>query len=452
VKKRVRAIVQSVCCSIALAAQAAPDVPELRFTHRTLPNGLAVYAVEEHATPTVAILVWYHVGSKDDPPKRSGFAHLFEHMMFKGTKNTAPETLDRLTEDVGGMNNAFTSDDVTVYHEVVPSHHLERLLWAEADRMGSLIVDDKNFRSEREVVKQEYLQSVDAEPYGRFEEEVLKRSFAVHPYKRTTIGSIADLNAATLADVRRFFASYYRPDNATVIVVGDFEPAQLDAWIDQYFAPLEKPSSPVRRVTVQEPPRKKEQRATMQDAAVPLPAFAATFLAPNARSDEAIPLELAVEMLAGGESSRLHRSLVYEKGLAQSVDATADFREDLGLLTFKVVLASGRKLQEVEAACFAEFDRLAAEPPQPAELLKAKNRLLSGLLHERETNQGKGLALGRAAVLLGDANRVNTDLTRLQAVTADEVHAALSNVLVPRNRLVLEVLPGERDTKKGKRK
>ena len=429
------------CVIDSEAADPALEIAPLNFTHRPLANGLQVYAIEDHSTPTVAILVWYHVGSKDDPPKRSGFAHLFEHMMFKGTKNTAPETLDRLTEDVGGMNNAFTSDDVTVYHEVVPSHHLERLLWAEADRMSGLIVDEKNFRSEREVVKQEYLQRVEAEPYGRFEEEVQKRSFAAHPYKRTTIGSIPDLNAATLADVRAFFASYYRPDNATLIVAGDFEPAQLDAWIEQYFAPVKKPAVPIHRGAVKEPARKRQQRITMRDAAVPLPAFAATFLAPNARSDDALPLELALEMLAGGESSRLHRVLVYEKQLAQSVEAYADLREDLGLLTFKVVLASGRTPQPVEDACFAELAALTDAPPTLAELAKAKNRLLASQLHGRETNQGKGMALGQAAVILGDAERVNSDLVRLQGISAEEVHAALKKLLVKQNRLVLEVLP-----------
>ena len=444
-------IIFTLCGAAAFAEELALKIPPLKFVHRTLANGLEVYAVEEHTTPTVAILVWYHTGSKDDPAKRSGFAHLFEHMMFKGTKNTAPETLDRLTEDVGGMNNAFTSDDVTVYHEVVPSHHLERLLWAEADRMGSLIVDEKNFRSEREVVKQEYLQSVEAAPYGRFEEEVLKRSFQVHPYKRTTIGSIPDLNAASLEDVRRFFSAYYRPDNATLVVVGDFDPGQLNAWVDKYFGLLPKPSEPIIRVSIKEPAREKAQKMTMRDAAVPLPAFAVTFMAPDLRSEEALPLELAVEMLAGGESSRLHRVLVYEKELAQSAEGMADLREDLGLLIFKVVLATGKRLGEVESACFAEFDHLRTAPPSEAELAKAKHRLLTKRLLDRETNLGKGLALGQAAVLLHDPVRVDADLARLQAITAEEVHAATAKVLAENNRLVLEVVPEKAKEEKKKK-
>jgi zinc protease len=425
--------------SVVPAADLA--IPALKFSHRTLPNGLEVYAVEDHATPTAAIVVGYHVGSKDDPPQRSGFAHLFEHMMFKGTTNMAPETLDRLTEDVGGANNAFTQDDLTVYHEVVPSNHLERLIWAEAERMASLIIDEANFRSEREVVKSEYLQTVEAAPYGRFEEDVQKKSFTVHPYKRTTIGSIPDLNAAVLDDVRKFHATYYRPDNATLVVVGDFDPKQLDAWVDQYFGPVPKPDAAIPRVSVPEPPRTKAQHITTNDAAVPLPAFAITFLAPDLRSDDALALELGVEILAGGESSRMHRTLVYEKELAQSAEGLAGLREDLGLLVFKVVLASSHTPQEVEVACEKLLDEMTAAPPTEAEMAKAKNRLLTARLHERETNEGKALALANAALLLHDAARVDTDLARLQAVTAGQVHEALKKILTDPNRLVIEVLP-----------
>ena len=416
-------------------------IPPMQFTHRTLANGLEVYAAPDHATPNVAINVWYHVGSKDDPAGRSGFAHLFEHIMFKGTKHTKPETLDRLTEDVGGFNNAYTADDVTVYHEVVPSNHLERLLWAEADRMAGLTVDENNFRSEREVVKQEYLQRIEAEPYGQFGEEIIKKSFAEHPYKRPTIGNIPELNAATIDDVRAFHATYYRPDNATLVVVGDFEPAQLGAWVDKYFGPVAKPGTPVPRVTVKEPARTKAQRFVQHDPRVPLPAVAVTYLGPAARSEDAPAVELAQEILAGGESSRLYQRLVYEKQLAQSVEFQADLREDLGLLTFQVVLASGKSVAEAERVLFAEIEKIAAQPVSDAELAKAKNRLLTARLHERETCEGKASALAQAAVVLGDATRVNTDLARLQSVTVADVQRVVRAAFTAPNRLVLEYLP-----------
>src|SRR5882724_6880725 len=223
------------------AVRAQLKMPRVDFRERTLANGLHLLSVEDHSSPTVAIQVWYHVGSKDDPQGRSGFAHLFEHLMFKSTRNMQSEMMDRLTEDIGGFDNAFTTDDNTVYYEVVPSNYLETLLWAEADRLSALNVDEPNFKSERDVVKEEYRQSVIAPPFGRFDYLLQQKSFVNHPYKRPTIGSIEDLDAASLADVQAFHASFYRSDNATLVVVGDFDPKQCDAWVDKYLAPIVKP-------------------------------------------------------------------------------------------------------------------------------------------------------------------------------------------------------------------
>src|SRR2546427_3682001 len=210
------------CALIAagmISAGAQTKMPQLKFRERTLPNGLRVLSVVDKSSPTVAINVWYHVGSKDDPDQRSGFAHLFEHIMFKSTRNMKAEMMDRLTEDVGGSNNAFTQDDVTVYYEVIPSNYVETLLWAEAERLAALTVDEANFKSERAVVQEEYRQSVLAPPNGRFFYALDQKSFSAHPYKRPTIGSIEDLDAATIEDVIKFHNTYYRPDNATLIVV-----------------------------------------------------------------------------------------------------------------------------------------------------------------------------------------------------------------------------------------
>ena len=210
-------------------------MPRIEYRERRLDNGLTVLSVESHASPTVSIQVWYHVGGADDPEGKSGFAHLFEHLMFKGSKYMKSEQFDRLTEDVGGENNAFTSEDVTGYQAVVPSNHLETLLWAEAERLLNLRVDEANFRSERAVVQEEYRQRILASPYGRFFEEMRTRPYLRHPYRRGVIGSIENLDAAAVADVVAFHATYYRPDNATLIVTGDFDPRQLDAWVDKYF-------------------------------------------------------------------------------------------------------------------------------------------------------------------------------------------------------------------------
>ncbi len=415
-------------------------MPQLRFTDRTLPNGLRILSAPDHSSPTVAIQVWYHVGSKDDPQNRSGFAHLFEHIMFKSTKNMKSEMMDRLTEDVGGFNNAFTADDVTVYFEVVPSNYLETLIWAEADRLSGLNVDDANFKSERDVVKEEYRQSVLAPPYGRFEFLLQQKSFLQHPYKRPTIGSIEDLDAASLKDVQDFHTTYYRPDNATLVVVGDFEPKQLDAWVDKYFGPIPRPDRALPRVQIKEPARSAETRVT-EYGHNDLPAVGLTYLTPRQADPDSDALRVADAILSAGESSRLYHALVYEQQLAAEAGANAESREDASLFVLTAVLSEGKKPEDVERSLLAEVKKMQEAPVSATELEKAKNQIITDQLRQRETSNGKALALGEAAVLLGDPARVNTDLERLQRVTAADVQRVAKKYLTDANRLVLYYLP-----------
>jgi zinc protease len=435
----------SLAALVARAEDPPPSkpvtVPPLEFKHSTLPNGLEVYAVEDHASPTVAVQVWYHVGSKDDPAGRSGFAHLFEHMMFKGNERLSPDTFDQLTENIGGENNAFTAEDVTVYHEVIPSNYLHPILWAEAERMSSLAINEANFKSERDVVKEEYRQRIDANPFGDFYLDSIKNSYAVHPYKRPGIGNIAELDAAKLPEVRAFHSTFYRPDNATLIVVGDFQPNELQGWVEKYFGAVEKPETPIPRVTAKEPPRKEDKRIVQYSAKAPLPAVAITWLAPSLRSDDAPALQLANEILAGGESSRLYQAMVYREQVAQRVSFDADLNEDLGLLTNRMVLASGKTPAEAESSFQKQIDDLLKNGVTEAELEKAKTRFLTGKLLERETNNGRASALGEAAVLYGDPNRVNTDLAKLQAVTPEQIKKVLNRYLAGQKKVTLEYLP-----------
>ncbi len=423
-----------------LVASTQTRMPQLKFTDRTLANGLRVLSVEDHSSPTVAIQVWYHVGSKDDPNQRSGFAHLFEHIMFKSTKNMKSEMMDRLTEDVGGFNNAFTNDDVTVYFEVVPSNYLETLIWAEADRLSGLNVDDANFKSERDVVKEEYRQSVLAPPYGRAFYLLQSKSFQEHPYKRPTIGSIEDLDAASLKDVQEFHSTYYRPDNATLVVVGDFDPKQLDGWVDKYFTPIAKPSRPLPRVSVKEPPRKSEIRVT-EYGHNDLPGVGFTYLTAKLSDPDADALQVANAILTAGESSRLYHAMVYTQQIAAEVFSDENALEDAGLFTIGAILSEGKKPEDAEKSMLAEIKKLQDAPVSAAELEKAKNQLVTDQLRERETGNGKALALGQAAVLLGDPARVNTDLARLQAVTAADIQRVMKKYFTDSNRLVLYYLP-----------
>lgn len=422
-------------------APKAVTVPPMEFKHSTLPNGLEVYTVEDHGAPIVAVQVWYHVGSKDDPPNRSGFAHLFEHMMFKGNEHMTSDMFDNLTENIGGENNAYTADDVTVYHETVPSNYLNPILWAEAERMSALALNDKNFASERDVVKEEYRQRIRANPYGEFYLDIEKKSFAVHPYKRPGIGSIEELDASKLPEVKAFHSTFYRPDNAVLVVVGDFKQEELNGWIRKYFGAVQKPSAKIPRVTAKEPPRKADKRDTTYSPRAPLPAIAVTYLAPSIRNNDSSALSLVAEILAGGDSSRLYRTMVYEQQVVQSVSCDSDLREDLGLLVFRLILASGKTIAEAERSLNNEIEQVLKNGVTEAELEKAKNRFLTGKLQERETVNGKASALGQAAVVYGDATRVNTDLAKLQAVTTPEIKDVMNRYITGKKKVVVEYLP-----------
>jgi zinc protease len=434
----------SACLTLSasgFAREPEAEIKKLSFNHTTLQNGLEIYSIEDHSSPTVAVQVWYHVGSKDDPDGRSGFAHLFEHMMFKGNEHLTPNTFEELTENVGGENNAYTAPDVTVYHEVVPSTYLEPVLWAEAERMSSLALNDANFNSERDVVKEEYRQRILANPYGEFSLALDQKSFAIHPYKRPSIGNIAELDAAQLTEVKVFHSTFYRPDNATLIVVGDFKASDLETWTKKYFGPIPRPTTKIPRVTVIEPPRKEDRHEALSSPKAPLPAFAVTYLAPSVRSNDEPALDLADEILLGGQSSRLYQSLVYEQQVAQRASFDADLREDLGLLTFRVIVASGKSLPEAEKSLNDQIENILKNGVSEAELDKAKNRFLTGKLMERETNNGKASALGEAAVIYRDPNHINTDLAKYQAVTTGDVKDVLNKYLTGKKKVLIEYLP-----------
>jgi zinc protease len=434
----------STCFILAasgLAGEPEGEIRTLSFKHSTLQNGLEIYSIEDHSSPTVGVQVWYHVGSKDDPNGRSGFAHLFEHMMFKGNEHLTPNTFEELTENVGGENNAYTAPDVTVYHEVVPSNYLQPVLWAEAERMSSLALNDTNFNSERDVVKEEFRQRILANPYGEFSLAIDQKSFAAHPYKRPSIGNIAELDAAQLPEVKAFHSTFYRTDNATLIVVGDFKASDLESWTKKYFGPIPKPTTKIPRVTVIESPRKEDRHEILSSAKAPLPAFAVTYLGPSVRSNDEPALDLAEEILSGGRSSRLYQSLVYEQQVAQSASFNADLREDVGLLVFRVIVASGKSLPEAEKSLNDQIEKILKDGVTEAELDKAKNRFLTGKLMERETNNGKASALGEAVVIYGDPNHINTDLAKYQAVTTSEVNDVLNKYLAGKKKVLIEYLP-----------
>ena len=442
-RKVIAFLIAAVCSMSAASAFAQVKVAPLNIKERTLANGLKVVSLQDNSSPTVAIHVWYNVGGKNDPLGKSGFAHMFEHMMFKSTKNMPNEKMDRLTEDVGGFNNASTADDFTNYYEVVPSNYLETLLWAESDRMVNLNVDDANFASERDVVKEEYRQGVLAQPYGQFNEYIGSLSYAVHPYKYGVIGNLDQLNAATSADARAFHAMYYRPDNAYLIVVGDFDQKQFDTWTDKYFGRLAKPSGSIPRVTEVEPERTKELRHVRTAPNVPFPAVAITYLGPPSNDADIPAFRIAESILSGGESSRLYQNLVYKQQIAQQAAFNADIRVDRSLLYFQAIAAQGKTAEAMEKSLLAELKMIQDSPVTANELAKAKNQLIAQAIRARENNDGKAIVIERAVAYQGDPKAVNSDIQKLQAVTAADVQRIMKKYFTDNNRVVIYYSQGD---------
>ena len=440
---RLIALAAALLASAAAAAPPppAPPVKPLAYTQRTLANGLRVFALPDRSTANVAVEVIYDVGAKSDPAGRSGFAHMFEHLMFKSTRNLVPEQFDRLTEDVGGNNNASTHDDFTEYHEVIPANHLERLLFAEAERMGSLVIDAPVFASERHVVEEELRQGA-ARPYGPLFQTILPAiSFTVHPYARSPIGSIADLDAATLDDIRAFHATYYRPDNAVLVVSGNFDAAQLDRWVDRYFAPIATPARPIPRVTAVEPPRTRATSVTVHAVNTPLPAVAISYAVPPSRSADDPALTVLDAVLSAGEASRLYETMVYRDQLATSAGSQLEDRHDAGVLVTYAILAGGKSATDGEAALRREAKRLRDAPVSAQELDIAKNQLLTTAIKSRETALGRANTLAEAVIIDGDPASADRSLTALAAVTAADVQRVAKLYLRDEASAVVRYLP-----------
>ena len=424
---------------LLLQAPATRPKP-LEYKETRLQNGLTVITHEDHSTPVTNLQLWYHVGSKDEKPGRTGFAHLFEHLMFKGSAHVKPEEHDKIITNTGGVANAYTQDDVTVYWETFPANYLEKVLWMEADRMSTLDVSEENFKSEREVVKEERLTRIENPPYGDLQEVLYANAFDVHPYKHVTIGTMADLDAATIEDVREFYKTYYVPDNATLVIAGDFKPDQAMDWIETYFGSIPKGSKPISRPNVKEPPHDKERRVTHKKA-VPLPAYVAGYYIPADGHPDSYPLVIASKILSEGRSSRVYQSLVYHTRLAVQADASGNFAEDPNLFIATLIMNRGAALAEGEKALDAELTLLKTEPVSDMELEKAKNKIRSEWAFGRQSVQQKAESLAHAAVIHKDTATVNSEYDLFMKVTKEDITRVAKTYFRPENRTVLIVEP-----------
>jgi zinc protease len=420
---------------------AAVRPPKLQYELLTLPNGLTLILSEDHSTPIVHVQLWYHVGSKNEKPGRTGFAHLFEHMMFKGSKNVEPEGHTSLVSSIGGQVNAFTTDDETVFWATVPAQFLPLALWLEADRMATLRIDQATFANEREVVKEERRMRIDNQPYGRLNEILYQHAFTTHPYKHPTMGSMADLEAASIEDVRDFYRTYYVPSNATLVIVGDFESPRARDLVEQYFGRIPKASRPVPRDIPQEPPQTKERRVTVKTP-WPLPAVVVAHHITYDGHPDSYPLHIAAKVLSDGQSSRIYEELVYKKQVAVAAYGGANLIEHPNLFYVVAIVQPGHTTEEAAAALIAELERLKAESISDRELQRTKNQFARDYILTRETNQQKAQHLAHAAVIHKDITTADGEFDIFQNITAADVQRVARTYFTEQNRLVLTLLPG----------
>jgi zinc protease len=399
-------------------------MPNIAFEKFTLSNGLDVILHEDHSVPVAAVNVWYHVGSKDESPGRTGFAHLFEHIMFEGSKHHNRDFFEPLQE-AGANVNGSTNNDRTNYYENVPSNYLELALWLESDRMGFLLeaLDEKRFDIQREVVKNERRQSYENRPYGLAALEMRKALFPPnHPYSWPTIGSQEDLDAASLEDVKAFFRRHYAPNNASLAIAGDIDPEAARRLVERYFGDL-PPAAPVPRVQRWTPYLDGDLHLRMEDR-VQLERVFFSWVAPPRFDPDEAPLDVLVSVLAEGKSSRLHRHLVYERQIARDVGAYYAAQEIAGEIRVDATVAPGQSVAEVEAGILADIERLRKEPPSEEEVQRAVNRIEAYYVRALENLGGFG---GRADLLnsfnvfTGDPGKLNTDLERYFAVKPEDV-------------------------------
>lgn len=445
---RTRALLLAACVAVPAApvlarsqGTAGRDAINIPFERYTLPNGLNVILSVDRTIPQAAVDVWYHVGSKNEVPGRTGFAHMFEHVMFTGSGHVPYGMHDRLTEGVGGNNNGSTSNDRTNYFENVPSNYVESALWLESDRMGFLLdkLDEAKFVAQRDIVQNERRQGIDNQPYGRAFEILTAATLPdANPYSWPVVGYMADLQKATVEDVKQFFRVYYAPSNATLAIVGNIDPGRVKAWVTRYFGDLPR-GAPITRPTIPPVALTTEQRLVFEDH-VQVPRLYIAWTAPGEDNDDTHALDFLSEILTGPRTARITKALVYDQQSAAGVSAFNDTNEQLGAFVIVITPRPGHTLTELEATTDSIIARLKRDGPTADEMQRTSAGLEFDFVSTLESNLGKAEILTSGLVFHGDAAYYRTQYAKLKAVTAADVQR-VANKYLGAGRAVLSIVP-----------
>ena len=421
--------------------QAWSSSPRVEFTDSTLKNGLRVQLARDTTAPVIALNIAYAVGSKDERKGLTGFAHLFEHMMFKGSENVGDGEHFYQIFSSGGVMNGTTSPDITLYFETLPANQLELALFLEADRMRSLEISQENLDNQRQAVQEERRLRIDNRPYGRSNERLSELVFDNFAYKHSPIGTMEDLNAASVEDIAQFFKTYYAPNNAILSLVGDFDPKEAMRLIRKYFEPIPRQPDPPA-VDLIEPPQTQERRETIKDQLARMPHMFIVYKTVKGNTPDQYAIEVLSSILQGGDSSRLYQRLNKELELVAGIGGYPDERIGTSTLVISATVRPDRKPEEVEAAIYEEIEKLKREPIADWEMQKAKNATRLGYFDSIRGADDRATMLGSLTVKFNDPNLINTKVDKLAAVTAADVQRVAKQYLQQKNRSVLLTLPG----------
>jgi zinc protease len=415
----------------------------VKFTDHKLKNGLRVILSEDHSAPTYSISVTYNVGSRDERQGRTGFAHLFEHMMFQGSENVGKGEHFIYIENNGGGMNGSTSSDRTEYHETLPANQLDLGLFLEADRMRSLVINQSNLDNQRKTVQEERRQRYDNQPYGKTFELLLETAYDNFAYKHSTIGSMEDLNAATVDDVSSFFKMYYAPNNAVLSIVGDFKSDEVMAKVEKYFGNIPSQSAPpVPDMT--EPKQTAERRKTIEDPLAQLTRIDIAYKIPPGNTPDWYALAVLGQLLSNGQSSRLFQKMVRETQIAQQARAGADESRGTSLFFASLLVSPGKDPAEAEKIFYAELERMKNEPVTDAEMQKVRMMVRRSDVEQLEGTLGRARSLGENAVYYNDPNVINSSSEMVNKVTKADIQRVAQMYLTQNNRTVVTTLPKPR--------